>query len=323
MSLAASRGRRGRTRGARPSPAGCRAPRGPRRATRVTNALMHGLRPGTSPPPVRTARRMPPEPNPGASRRLRSQAAGVAELADARDSKSRVLRDVWVRPPPPASARATAPAPKAAIRRRSACSARGSAGEEADTVATGTPAGTPAPTHRSIRDEEEEVDCEEEVCSAAFGLLVAALALVAAGCGGERRGRGAGGAAVVVVHGDRVRGRRRSRLHHRVRPPAPGLVARRRPSRSQRRSGTCSSSASARPATTTIGYQSCDDATAQAGKWDSGKCSQNANATPRTTSVIGVIGTFNSGCAAIIIPVLNEAPDGGIPMISPANTWSA
>ena len=28
--------------------------------------------------------------------------AGVAELADARDSKSRVLRDVWVRPPPPA-----------------------------------------------------------------------------------------------------------------------------------------------------------------------------------------------------------------------------
>ena len=27
-----------------------------------------------------------------------------------------------------------------------------------------------------------------------------------------------------------------------------------------------------------IGFQACDDATAQAGKWDSGKCSQNANA---------------------------------------------
>ena len=26
--------------------------------------------------------------------------------------------------------------------------------------------------------------------------------------------------------------------------------------------------------------------------------------------VIGVIGTFNSGCAAIEIPVLNQAPDG-------------
>ncbi len=37
--------------------------------------------------------------------------------------------------------------------------------------------------------------------------------------------------------------------------------------------------------------------------------------------MIGVIGTFNSGCAAIIIPVLNQASDGGIPMVSPANTW--
>ena len=33
---------------------------------------------------------------------LPSARAGVAELADARDSKSRVPRDVWVRPPPPA-----------------------------------------------------------------------------------------------------------------------------------------------------------------------------------------------------------------------------
>ena len=69
-----------------------------------------------------------------------------------------------------------------------------------------------------------------------------------------------------------------------------------------------------------IGYQSCDDSTAQAGSWDSGKCSQNANAYAGNDKVIGVIGTFNSGCAAIIIPVLNQAPDGGIAMISPANT---
>ena len=34
-----------------------------------------------------------------------------------------------------------------------------------------------------------------------------------------------------------------------------------------------------------------------------------------------MIGTFNSGCAAIIIPVLNEATGGAIPMVSPANTW--
>ena len=69
-----------------------------------------------------------------------------------------------------------------------------------------------------------------------------------------------------------------------------------------------------------IGFQSCDDATAQAGKWDSGKCSQNANSYAANDKLLGVIGTFNSGCAGIIIPVLNQAPDGGIAMISPANT---
>ena len=71
-----------------------------------------------------------------------------------------------------------------------------------------------------------------------------------------------------------------------------------------------------------IGYQVCDDATAQAAKWDSGKCSQNANAYAANDKVIGVIGTFNSGCAAIEIPVLNQAPEGGIPMVSPANTYT-
>ena len=70
-----------------------------------------------------------------------------------------------------------------------------------------------------------------------------------------------------------------------------------------------------------VGYQVCDDATAQAGKWDSGKCNANAQAYKSNDDVIGVIGTFNSGCAAIIIPVLNQAPGGGIPMISPANTF--
>ena len=70
-----------------------------------------------------------------------------------------------------------------------------------------------------------------------------------------------------------------------------------------------------------IGFQSCDDATAQAGKWDSGKCSENANAYAANDKVIGIIGTFNSGCAGIIIPVVNQAPNGGIPMLSPANTY--
>jgi branched-chain amino acid transport system substrate-binding protein len=71
----------------------------------------------------------------------------------------------------------------------------------------------------------------------------------------------------------------------------------------------------------TVGYQSCDDSTAQAGKWESSKCSANANAYAQNKSVIGVIGTFNSGCAEIEIPILNRAPDGPLGMVSPANTY--
>jgi branched-chain amino acid transport system substrate-binding protein len=71
----------------------------------------------------------------------------------------------------------------------------------------------------------------------------------------------------------------------------------------------------------TIGYQSCDDSTAQAGKWDSGKCSANGNAYANDKSVVGVIGTFNSGCAEIIIPILNRASNGPVGMVSPANTY--
>jgi branched-chain amino acid transport system substrate-binding protein len=72
----------------------------------------------------------------------------------------------------------------------------------------------------------------------------------------------------------------------------------------------------------TIGYQDCDDSTAQAGKWDSAKCSANANAYARNKDLIGVLGTFNSGCAEIIVPILNRAPGGPVGMISPANTYT-
>jgi branched-chain amino acid transport system substrate-binding protein len=70
-----------------------------------------------------------------------------------------------------------------------------------------------------------------------------------------------------------------------------------------------------------VAFQSCDDSTAQAGKWDPGKCSQNANAYAENEALVTVIGTFNSGCAAVELPVLNQAPGGGLAMISPANTY--
>jgi len=68
----------------------------------------------------------------------------------------------------------------------------------------------------------------------------------------------------------------------------------------------------------TVGYQSCDDSTAQAGKWDPAKCSGNAGLYARDRSVIGVIGTFNSGCAEIEVPVANRA---ALQYLSPANTY--
>ena len=69
-----------------------------------------------------------------------------------------------------------------------------------------------------------------------------------------------------------------------------------------------------------IGYQSCDDSTAQAGAWDSAKCATNARSYATNRSVIGVIGTFNSGCAKIEVPILNRAHPGPMAMVSPANT---
>jgi branched-chain amino acid transport system substrate-binding protein len=70
-----------------------------------------------------------------------------------------------------------------------------------------------------------------------------------------------------------------------------------------------------------VAYQACDDSTAQLGKWDPDKCSANAHAYASNKQLMGVIGTFNSGCAAIEIPVLNQAPGGGLAMLSPANTY--
>jgi branched-chain amino acid transport system substrate-binding protein len=70
-----------------------------------------------------------------------------------------------------------------------------------------------------------------------------------------------------------------------------------------------------------LGYQSCDDSTAQAGSWDSAKCSANARSYANNESVIGIIATFNSGCAKLVLPVANRAPNGPLAMVSPANTY--
>jgi len=63
-----------------------------------------------------------------------------------------------------------------------------------------------------------------------------------------------------------------------------------------------------------------DDSTATAGQWDPGACTKNATAHVLNKSEVAVMGTFNSGCAKLEVPTLNEAPGGGMLMVSHANT---
>lgn len=71
----------------------------------------------------------------------------------------------------------------------------------------------------------------------------------------------------------------------------------------------------------TIGFQACDDSTAAAGRSDPRTCAANANAYADNDQVIGVIGTLDSRCATIVVPTLNAARNGGIPIVSPTNTY--
>jgi branched-chain amino acid transport system substrate-binding protein len=69
-----------------------------------------------------------------------------------------------------------------------------------------------------------------------------------------------------------------------------------------------------------VGYQACDDSSPQAAAGDFGKCASNAKAYAADKSVVGVVGTWNSSCAAVEIPILNQAPRGPLALISPSNT---
>jgi branched-chain amino acid transport system substrate-binding protein len=68
----------------------------------------------------------------------------------------------------------------------------------------------------------------------------------------------------------------------------------------------------------TVNYQSLDDSTAAAGKWDPGQTAANARKVASDSKAVYYIGEFNSGASEVSIPILNEA---GIPQVSPANTY--
>jgi branched-chain amino acid transport system substrate-binding protein len=68
---------------------------------------------------------------------------------------------------------------------------------------------------------------------------------------------------------------------------------------------------------TTVAFQACDDSIEKTGLWDPATCRTNAHAYADDPKVLGIIGTYNSGCAAEEIPILNKAD---LVMISPGNT---
>ena len=68
----------------------------------------------------------------------------------------------------------------------------------------------------------------------------------------------------------------------------------------------------------TVNYQSLDDSTAAAGKWDPGQTAANARKVATDPKAVYYIGEFNSGASEVAIPILNQA---GVPQVSPANTY--
>jgi branched-chain amino acid transport system substrate-binding protein len=68
----------------------------------------------------------------------------------------------------------------------------------------------------------------------------------------------------------------------------------------------------------TITYISLDDASALNGQWNTFEETNNANQAVANPDAMVYLGTYNSGAAAVSIPILNKV---GMAMISPSNTY--
>ncbi len=145
--------------------------------------------------------------------------------------------------------------------------------------------------------EEDSLSVKKRVSLAASG-LVAALALVAAGCGGGDDG----GETLKIVSDLPLQGSNLVQTGQMV--DAIEYVL----EQADNKAGDY-----------TIEFESFDDAIASTGNWDEALCASNAREYLEDESIVGVIGTYNSGCAAIIMEILNEGP---VAMVSPANTYA-
>jgi len=70
----------------------------------------------------------------------------------------------------------------------------------------------------------------------------------------------------------------------------------------------------------TVTIKQYDNSTAAKGAWDDAQCAKNAQDHVANVSEVAVMGTYNSGCAKIELPVLNQDPSGPMLMVSHANT---
>jgi branched-chain amino acid transport system substrate-binding protein len=138
-------------------------------------------------------------------------------------------------------------------------------------------------------------------------LLIGALTLLAAGCGGgggggTTAGTGGGGAAktVKIVSDLPLQGSSASQTAQMN--DATKLYL---------------SEIGNKVGNYTVQFEAFDDSTAAKGAWDEATCAANARKYVEDETIIGVLGTFNSGCAKIEVPIANEA---SLAYISPANT---
>ena len=133
----------------------------------------------------------------------------------------------------------------------------------------------------------------------AFALLVAALALLAAGCGGDDEGSSGtgsnteasgGGAGVEALPSSSC-----TAVEYKGEGDPDVLLASDFPLQGSSRTQTIQiveairyllEKSNYKAGDHNVAYQSCDDATAQAGKWDSGKCSTNAQAYAANEKVV-------------------------------------
>jgi branched-chain amino acid transport system substrate-binding protein len=69
-----------------------------------------------------------------------------------------------------------------------------------------------------------------------------------------------------------------------------------------------------------IEFKEYDNSTEAAGSWDEARCKKNAAEHVALKNEVAVMGTFNSGCAKLEVPILNEGTNGPMLMVSHANT---